>query len=199
MSISRRNLIVGAGASTVCAITPSFAERVLNHVERHGQPLFEGAKAADKVLQAFNTGDFYQIIDPLAADEFHEPLPLTWRQVINLNGYEPTEDVLENYCITVEELDQKADGGTIWHLWEISTSPFARAFKLLEPYQYDFAHELYDEGGELSLIKFIEGGRPGDSSRWVDVSSDEALSCLQYSLTKLDAGIRIEIAPEGLY
>ena len=74
MSISRRNLILGAGASTLCKITPSVAERVIDHVARRGQPLFEGARATDKVLHAFCTGDYYQILDPIAAAEIDEGL-----------------------------------------------------------------------------------------------------------------------------
>ena len=40
---------------------------------------------------------------------------------------------------------------------------------------------------------------PGSWDQWVDVSGDAGLSCLQHRLNELRTGIRIEIAPDGLY
>ncbi len=59
--------------------------------------------------------------------------------------------------------------------------------------------QLTTPNSELGYIVFESGQYPGSWDQWVDVSCDEGLSCLQHRLNEIRTGIRIEIAPEGLY
>ena len=59
--------------------------------------------------------------------------------------------------------------------------------------------ELVGESSEFGHLAFIEGQQLGSNDWWTVVSAAVGLSCLQHRLKALDAGIRIEVAPDGLY
>jgi hypothetical protein len=72
-------------------------------------------------------------------------------------------------------------------------------FNKLNQYETSLGPELVGDGDKLGYLGFIQSPRPGSSESWVEVSGPVGLSCLQHRLSVLEAGIRIEVAPEGLY
>ncbi len=98
-----------------------------------------------------------------------------------------------------DQLDDLADPvwTKIW--WETTGGPLARVFNQLEDLEPQLGPQLIARGSELGYVAFEDAPIPGTWNRWVDVSCDAGLSCLQHRLNELRTGIRIEIAPEGLY
>ena len=195
MSLSRRQFIRGAAATL---IIPSFADQVLRHFEVTGEPLLEAGLECETLLHALavDWGGFI-LIDPTETFSL-DPPSLSWRELFKVTGY-TIEDGLEGWDLEPRQLDEEADFWTVEWWWTVSGSPIARACDRLEEYEALLGPEYRDDDSPLGYVSFTEGQHPGSNSRWVEVSDDVGLSCLQHRLTRLKAGIRIEVAPQGLY
>ena len=198
MSISRRQFIAGAGAATARLIVPSFAERVLAHVATFGEPLLEFSPETDTVWHALPVDDGdcrFVLID--TSVPFSVP-DMTWRQFLETKG-DPVETWFEEWNLTPDQLDDVADPvyTEIW--WETTGGPLARVFNRLGELEPQLGPQLTARDSELGYVAFEDAPCPGTWGRWVDVSCDAGLSCLQHRLNELRTGFRIEIAPDGLY
>ncbi len=204
MSISRRQFIAGASAATAGLIVPSFAERVLAHVATFGEPLLEPSPKTDCVWHALPV-DLMDSCGHLLIDTsipFSLEVPdMTWRRFLTISRspIESWSDELEEWNLTPDQLDDLADRFYTQNWWDSAGGPCARAFGRLTNLAPRLGSPLTTRGSELGYVAFESGPYPGSWNQWVDVSCDAGLSCLQHRLNKLRTGIRIEIAPEGLY
>ncbi len=69
----------------------------------------------------------------------------------------------------------------------------------LEALEPQLGPQLTARDSELGYVAFEDAPCPGSWDQWVDVSCDASLSCLQHRINELRTGIRIKIAPDGLY
>ncbi len=211
MSFSRRQFIIGSSAAAVGLILPSFASRVISHVAETGEPLLEGAKPTDQLFHALLRDENYVLIDTSAGDTLLTPPPTTWREYFGFFGPIPDEVKLKKeWGFTLDDLEKEADGFAVEEHWQYSRSPTAQAFIKLKPYEdqigpaNDGGNEEYEDyededDGEYGYVDFCEFTNPCSSDRFVEVTSREALSCLQQRLIDLNAGIRIEVATDDDY
>ncbi|MEE8241376.1 MAG: hypothetical protein V3R16_08905 [Nitrospirales bacterium] len=198
MSISRRQFIARAGAATAGLIVPSFAARALAHVATFGEPLLEFSPETECVWHALPVDDgdcHFVLID--TSVPFSVP-HMTWCQFLEIRG-DPVETWFEEWDLTPGQLDDLADPVYTQIYWESAGGPLARVFDRLEDLEPQLGPQLTTRGSELGYVAFEDAPCPGTWGRWVDVSCDAGLSCLQHRLNELRTGIRIEIAPDGLY
>jgi len=107
------------------------------------------------------------------------------------------EDYLqEEWDISLADLDNEVSPFAAEQQWEHSRSPTAQAFTTLQKYEDQLGPELFDDEDEFGSIDFNRFSHPGSDDRWVEVSCPAGLSCLQYRLNALNAGIKIEVSPE---
>jgi hypothetical protein len=204
MSISRRQFIVGSATVGAGIILPSFADRVLSHVDRIGDPLLEGGNATDLLFHAHPIEECYVTEEPgymlidTSTTFSLDPPPTTWRQFFEFEGV-TIEEGMKDWEVDLRDLDREADDRSVWSQWSAIRSPVSRAFRKIETYKELLGPELVGESSEFGHLAFIEGQHPGSNDRWTEVSGAVGLSCLQHRLKALDAGIRIEVAPDGLY
>jgi hypothetical protein len=203
MSFSRRQFIIGSSAVAAGLILPSFAARVLSHVEKTGEPLLEGAKSTDQLFHALLRTENYVLIDTSAGDTLLTPPPTTWREYFEFYRDIPSDAELEEtYDLSLDDLDQEADGFAVEDQWEASRSPTAQAFLKLRPFEKHIgpsADDYHEDNEEYGYVEFCEFTNPCSSNCFVEVTSLAALSCLQHRLSDLNAGIRIEVADDDDY
>jgi len=86
MSFSRRQFIIGGSATAAGFILPSFAGKVLKHVERTGTPLLEDAISGKTLLHAHFWHENYTL--SLASAGYPEmlPPPTTYREFFEFAG-----------------------------------------------------------------------------------------------------------------
>ncbi len=201
MFISRRHFIAGASAATAGLIVPSFAERVLAHVATFGKPLLEFSPKTDCLWHALpvdlEDSRGYLLLDTSIPFSLNAP-DMTWRQFLEISGG-PVETWFEEWDLTPDQLDDLADPVYTQIWWESAGGPLARVFDRLEDLEPQLGPQLIARGSELGYVAFEDAPCPGTWGRWVDVSCDAGLSCLQHRLNELRTGFRIEIAPDGLY
>ncbi len=200
MYISRRQFISGAGAATAGLIVPSYAVRVLTHVATYGEPLLEPVPKTECIWHALpdDDGDYrFVLIDTSVPFSLKAP-DMTWRQFLEIRG-EAVETWFEEWDLTPDQLNDLADPVYTQIWWESAGGPLARVFDRLEDLEPQLGPQLIARGSKLGYVAFEDAPCPGTWNRWVDVSCDAGLSCLQHRLNELRTGIRIEIAPDGLY
>ena len=200
MSISRRQFIAGAGAATAGLIMPSFAARALAHVATYSEPLLEHVLDTECVWHALPVDDGdcqFVLIDTSVPFSLSVP-DMSWRQFLEIRG-DPVETWLEEWNLTPDQLDDLADPVYTQIWWESAGGPLAKVFNRLEYLEPQLGPQLTDRESELGYVAFEDASIPGTWDQWVDVSCDTGLSCLQHRLNELRTGIRIEIAPVGLY
>ncbi len=198
MSISRRRFIRGTAATVAGFILPSFVDRVFRHVDLTGEPLLGGGRATDLIFHAQPTDEGEFVLIDTSTEFALYPPPTTWRQYFTFAGMS-TAEMIEEGGIDVQDLDRQANPGLVGLQWEVAKSPGAMAFNKLSKYETSLGPELVGDGDKLGYLEFIQGPSPCSSDSWVEVSGPVGLSCLQHRLSVLEAGIRIEVAPEGLY
>ena len=200
MSITRRHFIAGVGVATAGLIFPSFAERVLAHVEKYGEPLLENLPETDCVWHALPAeiegGCGYTLIDTTIPFSLEAP-DMTWRQFLEIRG-DPVDTWFEEWDLTPDQLDDPADRYYTQIWWEAAGCPAARVFDRLEELEPQLG-PLLTRKSKLGHIAFQAGQYPGSWDQWVEVSCATGLSCLQHRINELRTGIRIEMAPDGLY
>ena len=200
MDISRRQFIAGASASL---IVPSFAERVLAYVETFGEPLLEHSPVTNCIWHALPSEDRseYILIDT-SIPFTREPPDMTWRRFLTISRG-PIESWLEeletDWNLTPDQLDDPADRAYTQIWWAAAGGPCARTYQRLTDLAPRLGSSLITRGSELGYVALVSGPSPGSWDQFVDVSGGAGLSCLQHRLNKLRTGIRIEIAPQGLY
>jgi len=68
VSFSRRQFIIESSSVAAGLILPSFATKVLSHVEKTGEPLLGGTKSTDHLFHALFRGQGYVLIDTSAGN-----------------------------------------------------------------------------------------------------------------------------------
>jgi hypothetical protein len=203
VSFSRRQFIIGSSSVAAGLILPSFATRVLSHVEKTGEPLLEGTKSTDHLFHALFRGEGYVLIDTSAGNTLLTPPPTTWRELFEFDGGIPSEVELEaNWDLSLDELDDEADEFAVESQWEASRSPTAQALVRLKPLEEHIgpcADNYHEDNEEFGFVEFCEFTNPCSSDRFVEVTSLAALSCLQQRLKDLGARIKIEVADDDDY
>ncbi len=200
MFISRRQFIAGAGAVTAGLIVPRFAERVLAHVGTYSEPLLEPPSKSDYIWHALpvdlEDSCGYLLIDTSIPFSLEAP-DMTWREFLEIRG-DPVETWFEEWSLTPDQLDDPADRIHTQNWWDACSGPSARVYGRLGELESQLG-PLLTHGSDLGHVAFESGQYPGSWDQWVNVSGDAGLSCLQHRLNELRTGIRIEIAPDGLY
>jgi hypothetical protein len=189
----RREFIIQATKGIAGAfIFPSFAERLLNHIDRHGVPLLETPKNSSAIIYAVHHYDSeYQLC---YGDPFEEPPQLTWRQYF-MEEYGSKEhltpELLEDHGIELGQLDEECNARLLESTWEISWSPQANAFHYLGG--FDLGSDLSGQNSELGAIDFIQGPYPGSNYTGAHATSLAAIGCLQHRLNQLGENTEIQI------
>ena len=200
MSISRRKFLIGSSATIAGVILPSFADKALSQVADTGIPLLEVPTTESQLFYALYMDEYYLITDAAAGPDFDIPPPTSWTEYFGFNGNEITDRLLEEYDLTTPDLDGEADAYMVEEQWEYLRSPYAQAYVKLRNLEDQLGPEITgDDDGELRHVTFNDFTNPSSSARVAEVPCAVGLSCLQHRLNAINAGIRIELAPEDMY
>ena len=121
------------------------------------------------------------------------PPPPTWREFFNSEDIaHTTEDeaylVWADHAIWPEDYDDPVNERYWNDYFGLEGGPCAKAYRLLDGLDLGPGLQSARVGPHL---KFVEGGYPGDNSRWIEASGMLALSLLQARLIDLKHPIKI--------
>ena len=144
--------------------------------------------------------EYYLITDAAAGPDFDLPPPPSWRKYFEFNQTEITDKLIEEYDLSASDLGGEADAYMVGEQWEYLRSPYAQAYVKLRNLEDQLGPEITgDDDGELRHITFNDFTNPSSIARVAEVPCAVGLSCLQHRLNAINAGIRIELAPEDMY
>ena len=199
ISISCRQFLIGAPATTAGIILPSFADKVLSQLEDTGIPLLEVPKTQNQLFYALYMDEYYLITDAAAGPDFDLPPPTSWRKYFEFNQTEITDKLIEEYDLSASDLGGEADAYMVGEQWEYLRSPYAQAYVKLHELETQLGPKITGDGGDLRHITFNDFTNPGSSARLAEVPCAVGLSCLQHRLNAINSGIKIEMAPDNMY
>lgn len=175
-------------------IPAAFVERARRHVAATGQPLLEYA------APPYNRLVYACMWSPPEYELQDEPGPqeapfTTWSEYAEYRGMEPSE-LLEEYGLEEEELDDELPDP--FAMEGAPSSPGAGAYSMFEQLWTSGrdvvgAYECAETGELLGEVEAVDGPAPGNDYIGVSVDSPLMLSCLQFHLDRMRAGIRIEV------
>jgi hypothetical protein len=185
---SRRGFLIGAGS----LLTTAFVKDARSFIRAKGRPLLAPPKQVLQTLYWYdNTDDGYLLA--LGEWAMDPPPAPSWRAFFTSEGLvHQTEDEIESVCgeygIDPEDFDDPVDDWYWAQRFEIEDGPWAKAHRLL--CNINFGPDL--ETAKSPQLEFhIGGGRPGDSSLWVNAKDELSLSLLQARLIDLKMPIKI--------